>query len=457
MHRAILDGEVVAFDADGPPVVRRAAGPHAPDARGAGAAAGQGGAGHLHGLRPAVARRPLADGAALRGAPRARCARSAGRRRALAGRPTTSSATARSCWPPRASRGWRACRQAAGLAATSPGRRSGALAEGQEHQPPGARDRRLAAGGGQAPASASARCWSACARTTSAAALRRPRRHRLHGGRARPPRRAAGAAWSATTSPFDAVPTAAKIPRERGLRRAAAGLRGRVHRVDARRRAARAVLQGPARRQARGARRREPVAPPSRRKGATAVRAEIDGRELRLTNLDKVLYPRPGFTKRDLIDYYVAHRAGRCSRTSRGRPLTLKRYPQRRRGASSSTRSTRRRTGPTGSRPRRSRSSAARSSTTCLADDTPTLAWLGNLADLELHTPLHRAGADGKLSAPTMVAFDLDPGAPAGAAGVLPGRAVLQGMFEHLGLRARRQDLGLQGHAGLRAAQHARA
>ena len=58
---------------------------------------------------------------------------------------------------------------------------------------------------------------------------------------------------------------------------------------------------------------REPVA--KRKDAASSV--EVDGRERRLSNLDKVLYPKTGFTKGDLIDYYVRDRAGRCCRTSR--------------------------------------------------------------------------------------------------------------------------------------------
>ena len=80
-----------------------------------------------------------------------------------------------------------------------------------------------------------------------------------------------------------------------------------------------------------------------------------------------------------------------------------------------------------------------------LAADTPTLAWLGNLADLELHTPMHRADADGKLSAPTMVAFDLDPGEPAGLLECCQVATVLHGMFQHLGLRAVVKTSGSKG------------
>jgi bifunctional non-homologous end joining protein LigD len=69
-----------------------------------------------------------------------------------------------------------------------------------------------------------------------------------------------------------------------------------------------------------------------------------------------------------------------------------------------------------------------------LAEDTATLAWLGNLADLELHTPMHRAGRDGTLAPPDMIAFDLDPGEPAALIDCCRVAVILHGMFEHLGL-----------------------
>ena len=45
-----------------------------------------------------------------------------------------------------------------------------------------------------------------------------------------------------------------------------------------------------------------------RRRGAGAVETTVEGRELKLSNLDKVLYPQTGFTKGDLIAYYAARR-----------------------------------------------------------------------------------------------------------------------------------------------------
>jgi len=186
---------------------------------------------------------------------------------------------------------------------------------------------------------------------------------------------------------------------------------------------------------------REPVAPRKSAKG-TAVLAEVDGRELRLTNLEKPLWPS-GHTKGDLIRYYV-ELAPVLLPHLQGRPLTLKRYPNGAEGEffyekqAPAHRPDWIATAPV-------RLERGKTINYVLAGDAPTLAWLGNLADLELHTPMHHAAPDGKLSAPTMVAFDLDPGEPAGLLECCRVAAVLQGMFQHLGLRAVVKTSGSKG------------
>ena len=82
--------------------------------------------------------------------------------------------------------------------------------------------------------------------------------------------------------------------------------------------------------------------------GHRAAQVEVDGRELKLTNLDKVLYPKAGFTKGEVIDYY-ARVADAIVPHLNGRPLTLRRFPE---GVddldSPSSRSAARSTGPNG-------------------------------------------------------------------------------------------------------------
>ena len=60
---------------------------------------------------------------------------------------------------------------------------------------------------------------------------------------------------------------------------------------------------------------------------SNTVEVEEDGRTLRLSNLDKVLYPEAGFTKGDVIAYYERVAPRCCCRTCRAAPLTMKRYP----------------------------------------------------------------------------------------------------------------------------------
>jgi bifunctional non-homologous end joining protein LigD len=138
-----------------------------------------------------------------------------------------------------------------------------------------------------------------------------------------------------------------------------------------------------------------------------ATHVEIEGRALRLSNLDKVLYPEAGFRKADVIDYYrqiapvlLPHLAGR--------PPTLLRAPD----------------GPAGQRffekncpshhPEWVDVSPGYEATGgtqgCIVDSLPAVIWLANLAALELHT--HQWVMDDPAH-PTAMVIDLDPGAPA--------------------------------------------
>jgi len=139
------------------------------------------------------------------------------------------------------------------------------------------------------------------------------------------------------------------------------------------------------------------------------VEVEVEGRALRLSNLDKVLYPETGFTKAQVIDYYT-RAAPVLLPHLRGRPLTLKRYPNGVDGKffyEKECPSHRPDWVQTASIPIRT---DGRSVNFCLAEDLPTLVWTSNLADLELHTSMARAA---EITRPTMMVFDLDPGAPA--------------------------------------------
>ncbi|MEA2306529.1 MAG: bifunctional non-ous end joining protein LigD, partial [Solirubrobacteraceae bacterium] len=151
---------------------------------------------------------------------------------------------------------------------------------------------------------------------------------------------------------------------------------------------------------------------------------EIDGREVKLSNLDKVLYPTAGFTKRDVIDYHVAVAPVLLPHLS-GRPLTLKRYPNGVEGDYFYEKNA------PSHRPDWVRTAKVGGIEYVVVEDVATLVWLANLADLELHTSLARAD---DMARPTTLAFDLDPGPPAGLLECCRVALWLHGMFDGLGL-----------------------
>src|SRR5580658_7794956 len=153
---------------------------------------------------------------------------------------------------------------------------------------------------------------------------------------------------------------------------------------------------------------KEDAALASPRKSNGSPDLEIDGRRLHLSRLDKVLYPKAGFTKGQVIDYYI--RIGPLLLPHlKGRALTLKRYPN---GVDQMFFYEKR---CPGFRPKWLKTARIWSERQqeeiqyCMADDLSSLVWAANLADLELHTSLARAANPGR---PSAIVFDLDPGAP---------------------------------------------
>jgi bifunctional non-homologous end joining protein LigD len=157
---------------------------------------------------------------------------------------------------------------------------------------------------------------------------------------------------------------------------------------------------------------------------------EIEGRELKLSNLDKVLYPAAEFRKADVIDYFRRIAPWQLPHLA-GRPPTLVRAPD----------------GPGGPRffekncpshrpawlPVFGGHEATGGTKGCLVEEMPSLVWLANLAALELHThqwtlsdPEH----------PTAMVIDLDPGEPATIIDCCRVALDLRDTLETLGLRA---------------------
>lgn len=135
----------------------------------------------------------------------------------------------------------------------------------------------------------------------------------------------------------------------------------------------------------------------------------VEDRKIPVSNLDKVLYPKVGFTKGQVIDYYIRV-APVLLPHLKDRPLTMKRYPDGVEGGFFYEKNC------PSHRPKWVQTAKVwsegndRFMNYCLFQDLPTLVWAANLADLELHTSLSRKN---KIERPTMMVFDLDPGAPA--------------------------------------------
>ena len=87
----------------------------------------------------------------------------------------------------------------------------------------------------------------------------------------------------------------------------------------------------------------------------------------------------------------------------------------------------------------------------CLCENRATLIWMAQLAALELHPSLSKAT---RMEQPTVLAFDLDPGAAGGPGRVLPGRAARPGAVRRVRARGLPQGLRRQGPAGLLPPQH---
>ncbi|MGB7601313.1 MAG: non-homologous end-joining DNA ligase [Candidatus Sulfotelmatobacter sp.] len=168
---------------------------------------------------------------------------------------------------------------------------------------------------------------------------------------------------------------------------------------------------------------------------------EVQGKQLKLSNLEKVLYPATGFTKQQVIDYYVRIAPAMLPHLA-GRALTRKRYPN---GVDAEFfyeknapqhRPEWVKTAPIWSEGNH------RTVHYILADDLPTLVWLANLAAIELHPSLALAK---DITCPTMMVFDLDPGPPANIVQCCQVGIWLREIFDHFGLQSFPKTSGSKG------------
>ncbi len=178
----------------------------------------------------------------------------------------------------------------------------------------------------------------------------------------------------------------------------------------------------------------EPVA-----KGKFTI--EVDGRSIRLSNLDRVLYPETGFTKGDLIDYYAAVAPAILPHLG-GRPLTMRRFPGGVDGKSFWEKRC------PAHRPDWVKTESVWSESNddhveyCVAGDVATLVWAANLADIEMHTSLATAR---EREIPRAVVFDLDPGEPADIMDCAELALTIRGMLAGAGLETFVKTSGSKG------------
>jgi bifunctional non-homologous end joining protein LigD len=168
---------------------------------------------------------------------------------------------------------------------------------------------------------------------------------------------------------------------------------------------------------------------------------EVENRKLKLTNLDKVLYPAAGFTKGQVIDFAVRI-APVLLPHLKGRALTMTRYPE---GVDHEHffeknapmhRPDWVKTTPIWS------DSNHRTVHYILANDLPTLVWIANLASIELHPSLSLAT---DIATPTMIVFDLDPGPPANIVQCAQVGLWVREVFDHFGLQSFPKTSGSKG------------
>jgi bifunctional non-homologous end joining protein LigD len=168
---------------------------------------------------------------------------------------------------------------------------------------------------------------------------------------------------------------------------------------------------------------------------------EVEGRQIKLSNVDKVLYPKAGFTKGQVIDYYIRIAPVLLPHLE-GRPLTLKRYPE----GVEKFHFYEKNCPPY--RPEWMKTAKIWSAGNnrymyyCVVADLASLVWLGNLADLELHTSLSVAP---EMQRPTVIAFDLDPGPPANIVQCCQVGLWVKEIFEDFGLQSFAKTSGSKG------------
>ncbi len=170
---------------------------------------------------------------------------------------------------------------------------------------------------------------------------------------------------------------------------------------------------------------------------------EVEGRELKLTNLDKVVYPKTGFTKGEMIDYYAKVAPAMIPHLA-GRAVTLRRFPE---GVEDLDAAFFEKRCPK-HRPKWVKTARVEAGPRagkidfCVCDGLPTLVWMAQLATVEFHPSLSKARAPKR---PTVLAFDLDPGPPADIVDCCRVALRLRDLFGHFGVECFPKTSGSKG------------
>jgi bifunctional non-homologous end joining protein LigD len=177
------------------------------------------------------------------------------------------------------------------------------------------------------------------------------------------------------------------------------------------------------------------MAPTPTRADAAQV-VSIDGQRVRLTNLDKVLYPETGTTKAEVIDYY-ARIAAVLLPHAENRPATRKRWVHGV-GTSDSPGQMFFQKNLDDSTPswvrRRAIEHKDHTNEYPLVNDLATLTWLAQIAALEIHVPQWRFGRTGVRKNPDRLVLDLDPGPGAGLPECAEVARIARGILGGMGL-----------------------
>ena len=146
---------------------------------------------------------------------------------------------------------------------------------------------------------------------------------------------------------------------------------------------------------------------PALARAVGSAEIELDGRRLKLSNLDKLLWRDAGWTKGRMIDFYVRVAPTLLPYVA-GRPVTLGRFPD---GVEAGGwYQNECRGSPAWLRTHPVRIRSGKVQRFCVVDDAASLVWVANQGAIELHPFLARADRPGE---PTALVLDLDPGAPA--------------------------------------------